>query len=103
MPIFKGFEKNEADVTVAVVDFPNARKFTPQIINGRLHNIVTPNPHEERLDEQAFASKFGMGFDPLRKLAFRDEGYDLKTVLAAAAQPGLRMGAKPAPGQDNNM
>ena len=83
MPIFMGFEK-ENDTVLAVVDFPDAKKHTPYFQpDGTIQNRVTPFPHEERLDEDAFKSKFmGLDFTALKDLPFKEEGHDLKPMIA---------------------
>lgn len=102
MPIFKGFEK-ENDTVLAVVDFPDAKKYTPYFqADGSIQNHVTPFPHEERLDEAAFKSKFmGLDFSTLKDLPFKEEGHDLKALIAEQARqfeasvPNLALRHKP--------
>ena len=79
---FKGFEKHE-ETTLAVVDFPDAKKHTPYFqADGSLTTRTQPFPHEERLDETAFKQKFaGLGFDAVRDLSFSEEGHDLTAIL----------------------
>jgi hypothetical protein len=83
MATFKGFEKNEVDQPVAVVDFPNATRNTFINEGGALKRVSVANPHEARLDEPTFEARFGVNFDPLRSLPFKEGGYDLKQILAA--------------------
>jgi hypothetical protein len=99
MPVFKGFEKNELDQPVAVVDYPNATKHSfMQDAQGALRRVTVPNPHEERLNEATFAKRHGVGFEPLKALPYNEDGYDLATVLAdngpKAPTPGLDLGIK---------
>lgn len=85
MAIFKGFEKNEADQLVAVVDFPQATKHSFEVIGGRPTRVSIPDPHEERLDEPTFAAKFGgADFEALKGLPFNENGHDLNQILAQA-------------------
>lgn len=82
MPIFKGFEK-DGDTTLAVVDFPDARKTTPYFqTDGTIKNHVTPFPHEERLSEEAFQAKFsGLDFSAIKALPFKESGHDMGPLL----------------------
>ncbi len=87
MPIFKGFEK-ENDTVLAVVDFPDAKKHSPYFqADGTIQNRVTPFPHEERLSEEAFKGKFlGLDFEAVKSLPFKEEGHDLKPLIAEKAR-----------------
>lgn len=100
MAVFKEFAKDDAGALVAVVDFPNARKHTPTVQNGKIVTVVTPNPHEERLTEDAFSARFkGLDFAKLRTLPWSEEGHDLKALMAQAAQPSAPS-PKIVPGQE---
>lgn len=87
MPTFKGFTRDDAGQTLAVVDFPDARKFGMAVVNGSLQRTVTPNPHEEELTEDQFRGKFKVGFEAL-PTNFPDEGVDLGALAAAAEAKG---------------
>ena len=104
MPTFKGFTKNDNGQTCAVVDFPDASKFTIAVVNGALRTSKTPNPHEEQLTEDQFRGKFNCGFEVL-PTTYPDGGFSLDAIAAAAENKGpVQKGPVMAPGgQNNNM
>jgi hypothetical protein len=104
MPTFKGFTKDDKGQTLAVVDFPDARKFKLGIVNGAPQSIATPNPHEEQLTEAQFRGKFKAGFEVL-PATYPDGGFSLDAIAAAAEGKGpVQKGPVMAPGgQNNNM
>lgn len=86
MPIFKGFEKDENNQPVAVVAYPRAVHYGfVRDAQGTMRKVAEPRPTEERLDEPTFAKRHGVGFEPLKTLPFKEEGYDLNAVIAAQA------------------
>lgn len=105
MPIFKGFEKTD-EVLVAVVDFPDAKKHSMYWgEDGSIKQRATPFPHEERLDEASFRTKFaGLDFKALSALPFKEEGHDMKPMLQEqqarieASVPNLGYRSKPPSG-----
>lgn len=107
MPIFKGFEKADG-VLVAVVDFPDAKRYSMYWgENGSIQQRATPFPHEERLDESAFRTKFGgLDFSALSGLPFKEEGHDMKPMLQEqqarieASVPNLGYRSRPPSGSN---
>lgn len=105
MPIFKGFEKAD-ETLVAVVDFPDAKRHSLYWgDDGSIQNRATPFPHEERLDEAAFRTKFaGLDFQAMSNLPFKEEGHDMKPMLQEqqtrieASVPNLGIRSKPPSG-----
>ncbi|MBU0858563.1 MAG: hypothetical protein KJ667_01380 [Alphaproteobacteria bacterium] len=96
MPTFKGFEKNEVDQPVAVVDYPEATKNSFMSVGGAVKRVSVPNPHEARLDEPTFEARYGVNFEPLRSLPYNEGGYDLNQILAAQG-PSAPQGPGMAP------
>lgn len=89
---FMGFEKNEKDQLVAVVNFPDARKIMPyRDESGQIKTVATPNPHEERLDEEGFKLKTGLQFSDVQNLPFQEQGHDIDKIIAEK-----RMATEPA-------
>jgi|GEM_PF-6232462 hypothetical protein len=105
MPVFKGFEKAD-DTLVAVVDFPEAtrhKRYWGE--DGSIQNRLTPFPHEERLNEAAFRTKFaGLDFKAMSSLPFKEEGHDMDQLLQKqqaaieASVPNLGIRSKPPSG-----
>jgi hypothetical protein len=104
MPTFKGFNKDESGQTLAVVDFPEARKFIPSMASGALQFIPHPNPHERQLTEDQFRNTFKVGFEVL-PTSYPDGGFSLDAIAAAAEGKGpAQKGPVMVPGgQNNNM
>lgn len=105
MPIFKGFEKNEGGDLLAKVDYPNARKHTRYWTKENDSHIrTTPAPRTELLNEDNFKAKFKFGFDTLKALPFKEDGHDLKPLIAQQAEklaaniPNLGPQTKPGHG-----
>lgn len=101
MPAFKGFISSEDGEKLAVVDFPDARKFGFAVVNGELQMVVKPNPHEEQLTEEQFRGKFKVGFEVL-PTSFPDNGFDLGAIAAAADAKASPRGPALRPGGQSN-
>lgn len=101
MPTFKGFISSEGGEKLAVVDFPDARKFGFAVVNGALQSVVKPNPHEEQLTEAQFRGKFKVGFEVLPS-SFPDNGFDLGAIAAAADAKAAPKGPVMRPGGQTN-
>lgn len=97
MPTFKGFISSEGGEKLAVVDFPDARKFSPMMVDGGLRLVGRPNPHEEQLTESQFRGKFKVGFEVL-PASFPDNGFSLDAIAAAADNKAAPKGPVMRPG-----
>lgn len=96
--IFKGLERNEeGGELVARIGYPDARTFTPVLQDGRIVMTATHTPREVTMNETEFSGKFGVGFNELGGLPFKEDGYPLNQIARAAPQADKPAPAAPKP------